>query len=149
MLTDAAHSLKLHGFKNIIFIGDSGGNQSGMANVAEALSAQWGVEVAAIHILEYYRTPPGTPNVLRDLGVITDDMPNDGIHDGAAITLNMMLTDPSSVRWSERVKTGQAIINGVSIADLGESLKLAKAVSDARAERTAEVIKQRIAERQQ
>jgi hypothetical protein len=87
--------------------------------------------------------------VLRDLGVITDDMPNDGIHDGAAITLNMMLTDPSSVRWAERVKTGQAIINGVSIADLGESLKLAKAVSGARAERTAEVIKRRIAERQQ
>tara|TARA_B100002003_G_scaffold178157_1_gene166077 strand:+ start:285 stop:2087 length:1803 start_codon:yes stop_codon:yes gene_type:complete len=149
MLTDAAHSLKMHGFKNIIFIGDSGGNQTGMANVAEALSGQWDGEVAAIHIPEYYRTPPGTPNVLRDLGVITDDMPNDGIHDGAAITLNMMLTDPSSVRWAERVKTGQAIINGVSIADLGESLKLAKAVSGARAERTAEVIKRRIAERQQ
>jgi creatinine amidohydrolase/Fe(II)-dependent formamide hydrolase-like protein len=149
MLTDAAHSLKMHGFKNIIFIGDSGGNQTGMANVAEALATQWGGQVAAIHIPEYYRTPPGTPNVLRDLGVITDDMPNDGIHDGAAITLNMMLTDPSSVRWAERVKTGQAIINGVSIADLGESLKFAKAVSDARAERTAEVIKQRISERQQ
>ena len=76
-------------------------------------------------------------------------MPSDGLHDGAAITLNMMLTDPSSVRWAERVKTDQAVINGFSIADLGRSLELAKLVSDARAERTADVIKQRIAEREQ
>ena len=35
MLTDVAHSLKMHGFRNIIFFGDSGGNQSGHAcNVA-------------------------------------------------------------------------------------------------------------------
>ena len=149
VLTDAAHSLKVHGFENIIFIGDSGGNRSGMANVAEALTAQWNGAAAAIHIAEYYRAPPGTPNVLRDLGVITDDMPSDGLHDGAAITLNMMLTDPSSVRWAERVKTDQAVINGFSIADLGRSLELAKLVSDARAERTADVIKQRIAEREQ
>ncbi|MCH7825026.1 MAG: creatininase family protein, partial [Acidobacteria bacterium] len=148
VLTDAAHSLKMHGFENIIFIGDSGGNRTGMANVAEALTAQWNGEAAAIHIAEYYRAPPGTPNVLRDLGVITDDMPSDGLHDGAAITLNMMLTDPSSVRWAERVKTGQAVINGFSIADLGRSLELAKLVSDARAERTAEVIKRRIEERE-
>jgi len=47
------------------------------------------------------------------------------------------------------VKTDQAVINGFSIADLGRSLELAKLVSDARAERTAEVIKQRIAEREQ
>jgi len=149
VLTDAAHSLKVHGFENIIFIGDSGGNRSGMANVAEALTAQWNGAAAVIHIPEYYRAPPGTPNVLRDLGVITDDMPSDGLHDGAAITLNMMLTDPSSVRWAERVKTDQAVINGFSIADLGRSLELAKLVSDARAERTAEVIKQRIAAREQ
>ncbi|HCQ98943.1 MAG TPA: hypothetical protein DIU48_05955, partial [Acidobacteria bacterium] len=29
MLTDVARSLKVHGFRNIVFIGDSGGNQGG------------------------------------------------------------------------------------------------------------------------
>ena len=147
MLTDAAHSLKMHGFENIIFIGDSGGNQTGMGNVAEALTAGWNGDAGAIHIPEYYRAPPGTPNVLRDLGATTEDMPSDGLHDGAAITLNMMLDDPNSVRWADRVKTRQAVINGFSIADLGGSLELAVAVSDARAERTADIIRQRIAER--
>ena len=44
-------------------------------------------------------------------------MPDDGLHDSPGITLNMMLTDPKSVRWEERVKAGKATINGVSIAD--------------------------------
>ena len=145
VLTDVAHSLKVHGFTNMIFIGDSGGNRAGMENVATALSAKWDGEAAAIHIPEYYRAPPGTPNVLRDLGVTREGMPDDGLHDGAAITLNMMLDDPRSVRWAERMATRQAAINGVSIADLGKTLERAKQVSDARAARTAKVIRERIA----
>ena len=147
VLTDTAESLKAHGFKNIIFIGDSGGNQDGQGNVAEKLTAMWGGEASAFHIGEYYRAPAGTPNVLRDLGVTTDDMPRDGLHDSPGITLNMMLDDPNSVRWAQRVKTGQAVINGVSIADLPRSLELAKAISDARAKRTANVIRDRISAR--
>ncbi len=147
MLTDAAESLKAHGFKNIIFIGDSGGNQGGQSNVAETLTAKWGAAANAIHIGEYYRAPQGTPNVLRDLGVTREGMPSDGLHDSPGITLNMMLDDPDSVRWAARVKTNQAMINGVSIADLGRSLELAKAISDARAKRTADVIRERITEK--
>ena len=147
VLTDVAHSLKVHGFTNIVFIGDSGGNRTGMDSVATALSATWAGEANAIHIPEYYRAPQGTPNVLRDLGVTRAGMPDDGLHDGAAITLNMMLDDPDSVRWAARVATRQAVINGVSIADLGPSLEWARQVSDARARRTAVLIRERIAER--
>ena len=147
VLTDTAESLKAHGFKNIIFIGDSGGNQSGQENVAKKLAATWGGDASAFHIGEYYRAPPGTPNVLRDLGVTTVDMPSDGLHDSPGITLNMMLDDLNSVRWAQRVKTGQAVINGVSISDLSRSLELAKAISDARAKRTAKVIRERISAR--
>ena len=41
LLTDVASSLKANGFKTIVFIGDSGGNQAGMKKVAEALSFKW------------------------------------------------------------------------------------------------------------
>ncbi len=146
VLTDVAHSLKVHGFTNIVFIGDSSGNRAGMENVATALSARWAGYANVMHVPEYYRAPPGTPNVLRELGVTTDGMPSDGLHDNPTITLNMMLDDPRSVRWAARVATRQANINGVSIANLGRSLELAKRVSDARAKRTAQVIRTRIAE---
>ena len=75
---------------------------------------------------------------------MTEDSPRDGIHDSPGITFNMMLDDPSSVRWAERVKTGQAVINGVSIADLGRSLQLAHEIAEARTERTANLIRERI-----
>ena len=40
----------------------------------------------------------------------------------------------------------EPIGTGVSVADLGRSLELARAVSDARAKRTADVIRTRIAD---
>ena len=143
MLTDISESLQQHGFKNIVFIGDSGSNQSGQEAVAEKLTAKWNGEARALHIAEYYRAPPGTPNVLRDLGVTREDMPRDGLHDSPGITMNMMLSDINSVRWAERVKTDQATINGVSIADLPQTLQWAKQISEARAARTADLIRQR------
>ena len=147
VLTDVAHSLKMHGFENIVLIGDSGGNQRGMDNVAIALTEAWGGEAAVHFVPEYYRAPPGSPNVLRDLGAVTDDMTSDALHDNPTITLNMMLDDPASVRWTARVKAGQAVIDGFSIADLGKSLELGRQIADARAERTAKLIKERIASR--
>jgi creatinine amidohydrolase len=145
ILTDVAHSLKMHGFENIIFIGDSGGNQNGQKAVAEKLTAQWNGTPVVAHIPQYYTAPPGTPNVLRQLGVVKEGQADDGLHDSPGITLNMMLADPNSVRWEQRVKAGKATINGVSIADKAKSLDLARKIVDARATRTAGTIRTAIA----
>lgn len=145
MLEDVARSLRAHGFQSIIFIGDSGGNQNGQKVVAEKLNTEWNGSPVVAHIGEYYTAPPGTPNVLRQLGVVTDGQPNDGLHDSPGITLNMMLTDPRSVRWDERVKAGKATINGVSIENKERALALAQQIVDARAERTVTLIKKAIA----
>jgi len=147
VLTDLAESLHQHGFDNIVFIGDSGGNQSGMSNVADALNEKWGGAGAAHFIGEYYRAPEGSRNVLRELGVTHDDMPSDNLHDGAGIALNMMLDDVNSVRWAERVATGEAMINGVDLSDLTQSLNWADEIADARSERTANIIRDRISGR--
>ena len=37
----AARSLAAHGFTDIVLIGDSGGNQRGMEEVATTLNAEW------------------------------------------------------------------------------------------------------------
>jgi len=147
LLTDIAHSLKVHGFKNIIMIGDSGGNQNGQKAVADKLTAQFAGSAFVATIPGYYTAPPGTPNVLRQLGVTKDGMPDDGLHDSPGITLNMMLTDPNSVRWEARVKAKKATINGVDISNLNRSREWARAIVDARANRTVGLIKQAIAEK--
>ena len=147
LLTDIAHSLKVHGFKNIIMIGDSGGNQDGQKAVADKLTAQFAGAAFVATIPGYYTAPPGTPNVLRQLGVTKDGMPDDGLHDSPGITLNMLLTDPNSVRWEARVKAKKATINGVDISNLNRSREWARAIVDARATRTVDLIKQAIAEK--
>lgn len=147
LLTDIAHSLKVHGFKNIIMIGDSGGNQAGQKAVADKLSAQFAGAALVATIPGYYTAPPGTPNVLRQLGVTKGGMPDDGLHDSPGITLNMLLTDPDSVRWEARVKAKKATINGVDISNLNRSREWARAIVEARATRTVELIKQAIAEK--
>lgn len=141
MLTDVAHSLKMHGFRNIIFIGDSGGNQSGQKKVSETLNARWPDTVVA-HIGEYY-TGGSTGRTLTSLGIrsTTDEK----IHDGPGITLNMMVTDPNSVRWEQRVQANKATINGVSIADKAKSLEIGRKIVDARATETVNLIKKAIA----
>jgi hypothetical protein len=144
VLTDVAESLQQHGFRNIVFIGDSGGNQTGMENVANALNAKWGGKSRAHFIGEYYRTPPGSRNVLRERGVTSENDPSDGLHDSPGITLNMMLDDVRSVRWQERVKTDQAVINGLDISDLSQALGWAEEIATSRSERTAQIIRDRI-----
>src|SRR6185436_4615101 len=41
LLTDICRSYKARGFRDIVLVGDSGGNQSGMEKVANALNRKW------------------------------------------------------------------------------------------------------------
>ena len=41
VLEYTARSLRVHGFTDIVFIGDSGGNQEGMREVSEMLNEEW------------------------------------------------------------------------------------------------------------
>lgn len=142
VLEDTARSLqKSTGFRNFVFIGDSGGNQAGMKAVAEKLNAEWPDTVVAF-IPEYY-TYSSVIEYVESIGA--KQTAPEHMHDDIAITLNMLITDPKSVRWEQRVKAGKATINGVSIADQKKSLELAKKVVDFRAAKTVDAIKKAVA----
>ncbi|MEJ2538826.1 MAG: creatininase family protein [Gemmatimonadota bacterium] len=144
MLTDVARSLAAHGFTDIVFIGDSGGNQRGMANVAEALNGRWqGTEVRAHFIPEFY-DGDGTIAFMRDeLGI--EETENDGFHDFYWITVQQMVTDPATVRYDERVEAGLAHINGLSIAPKEEAVEVGKRILEWRADTTARAIRTALA----
>ncbi len=143
VLNDAAESLQAHGFKNIIFIGDSGGNQASQKAVAEKLTAKWAGKALALHIGEYYDYA-GVTKYMTEHGIKQTE-PGDQMHDDAVITLNMFITDPKSVRYDGRVKANKATINGVSVADKAKNTALAKQIVEFRATRTVEAINKAIA----
>jgi creatinine amidohydrolase len=56
LLEAAARSLESHGFTEVLFIGDSGGDQGGMEEVAERLTAEWeGGATKVYALIDFYR----------------------------------------------------------------------------------------------
>ena len=55
VLEHIARSFKVHGFTEILLLGDSGGNQQGQQLAAEKLNREWaGTGVRALHVSDYY-----------------------------------------------------------------------------------------------
>ena len=74
LLSDICRSYKAHGFLDIVLLGDSGGNQAGMENVADALNRKWSAERARVHYLrEYYFEDQWSYNYLKSLGITQID----------------------------------------------------------------------------
>ncbi len=142
LLTDIVHSLKVHGFTNIILIGDSGGNQNGQRAVADSLTTIWQGAPVIAHVQEYYDYAKVAEH-MRSRGLVSGT--SDGLHDDPVITLNMFLADPASVRYDERVAAGLATIDGVSLTDRAKAESLAREIVTFRAAMTVEAINKAIA----
>jgi len=142
LLTDIAESLQAHGFKNVIFIGDSGGNQKGQQTVADTLTTKWAGKALALHIGEYYDYASVAKYML---GQGIGEGKSDNMHDDPIITLNMFIDDPNSVRYDARIKANKATINGHSIADRAKATAQAKQIVESRATKTIEAINKAIA----
>ena len=142
VLTDIAHSLRQHGFKTIIYIGDSGGNQPGQRYVADSLNKLWNADPMVLHIQDYYTYNKVGEHMGKK---IVEDSAGDGLHDDPIITLNMFATDPKSIRYEERVKANKATINGFSVADRKKNADLAKEIIEFRTQYTIDAINKSIA----
>ena len=97
MLEAAARSFKLHGFRDIVFIGDHGGYQKDERNVADRLNREWAATPARAHaIAEYYRVTTSTyADALRKRGFTNDEI---GTHAGVADTSLTLALTPGMVR---------------------------------------------------
>ena len=143
LLGDIVTSYKVGGFKNIIMIGDSGGNGRGMTAVATKFTELWKGDPFVAHVPEHY-TYSVVSKEMASRGLIKEGT-SDQLHDDPIISLNMFMADPKSIRFDERVKAGKASINGVSIADRKKNLEMGRAIVDFRANYTAEAIKKAMA----
>ncbi|MCC7126471.1 MAG: creatininase family protein [Acidobacteria bacterium] len=142
LLTDTAESLIAHGFKQVFFIGDSGGNQGGQRAVAEALNTKYAGKSLVAHIQEYYDYA-SVSEFMATKGL--KEGKSDGLHDDVVITLNMYVQDPKSVRFDERVKAGKTTINGVDISNKAKNAEWGKQIVAFRTDHTIAAINKAIA----
>lgn len=141
LLVDIGASLAQHGFEHVVYIGDSGGNQRGQMNAAATLNERWG-RTRAHHIAEYYDNS-GVIARMEELGVVEGE--SDGFHDYYWVTAMQMVTDPSTVRYDERVVAGMATINGLSIAPKEETVEIGRQLIQWRVDQTENAINAAIA----
>ena len=114
LLDAAARSLQVHGFKEILFIGDSGGNQAGMTAVAAKLNEEWkdkGTRVFALTSYYedsrvYYRAW-----LQAQFGYDEDTV---GSHAGISDTSQMLFIHPAGVRKDQIKPWGGPQDSGVS-----------------------------------
>ena len=142
VLEYAARSLKQHGFRNIIFIGDSGPNQDGQNAVAATLTAEWTGSGTRVHAIPgYYRSDPdGDAAIMIARGIKREQIGN---HADPRDTSQMMAIDPSMVRNSKIV--AQDGKNGIQGDPRGSTPEIGRALLDKNLGRTVEMIKQAIA----
>jgi creatinine amidohydrolase/Fe(II)-dependent formamide hydrolase-like protein len=138
LLTEIAESMRVHGFQHIILIGDSGGNQKGMEEVARELTAKWSGGKTTIHFIPEYYDYPGLQEWLETQGVKQVD---EGLHDDYAITSQMMVVDPTTVRMKQRQAKGKFSINGVKLAPAAQTIARGKKIVAYRAQLTVEAIR--------
>jgi len=96
----AARSLRQHGFRDIVLLGDHGGYQHDLQVVADRLNREWpasGQRATRAHAIpEYYRaSDEGFAQLLRERGFRDDEI---GTHAALKDTSLMLAIDPGAVR---------------------------------------------------
>jgi creatinine amidohydrolase/Fe(II)-dependent formamide hydrolase-like protein len=142
LLIDICACFRTHGFENIVLIGDSGGNQTGMKAVAARLNAKWAGGKTRVHFIPEYYDYPGVTSWLESQGI---KQKPEGLHDDFVITAIMMTVDPTTVRMKQRIAAGKFRINGVELAPAEKTIEWGKKLVDFRAETTVKAIKKSIA----
>ena len=94
VLEYAARSLVQHGFTDVAFIGDSGGNQAGQQAVAKRLNDEWEGSGQRVHHVTAYYPGPGD-NWLIEQGETRDDV---GSHASIHDTASLLYLNPSMLR---------------------------------------------------
>jgi len=147
LLTDICSSLRQHNFQNIFLIGDSGGNQDGMRNVATALNSEWqGDSTRVYYIPEYYSEDIWSYDFLKQLGYtqLPDEADSfrNSIHTDLHYESIMAVADPRLVRAHVRLRNGKYEVHGVEIESESELVELGEKLTKYRADITVKAMRE-------
>ena len=138
VLADMANSLRGQGFKDIVMVGDSGGNLNGMKDAANSLNAEWKGQGVVHFIPEYYNYADVEQFEEKVLGVHEK---LEGYHDDYYISAIISTVSTDAIRMPERIKAGKFVINGVPLAPIAKTIENGKKMVAFRTEVTVAAIK--------
>jgi len=95
----AARSFRNSGFRDIVLLGDSGGNWQGLQKVAAMLNKEWSGHKARVHYIDKFNRGAKFQSWLRAQGETNKSI---GTHAGIMDTSVLLAVDPSMVRMDKR-----------------------------------------------
>ena len=127
LLEYTARSLKVHGFTNILMIGDSGGNQAGMKRVSEMLTEEWLADGVRVHYVSDWYTSTAFDEWLIDRGETEETI---GTHAGLLDTALLLAVAPEHVR-TDNMSVGKGFdIDGVTGDPTGATAEMGQVGMD-------------------
>lgn len=149
MLYDIGDYLRSMGFKEIYYLGDSGGNARGMQAASDSLTKVYAGSPDKVyfkHVAEYYNhTSVVQPYIQNELKIpeqirIGASQGSSGLHEELGIDATLALADPQAIRFEQRVKAGQAEINGIKFESLAWLQDIGRKVANVRVTATVNAI---------
>ena len=142
IVSGAARSFRQHGFRDIVLIGDHGGYQGQLGEIARRLNREWSASPARVHFIPaYYRAASeGFNQLLRSKGLSDSQI---GSHAGAADTSLLLAVDPARVR-ADRLQGGDEAATGIVGDPSRASAALGKMGNDMTVDQTVEAIRQAV-----
>lgn len=124
LLVHAGRSLKAGGFTTVLFLGESGGNRTGMRSAATQLNALWQDTAKAFWVDDYYTKSHADQRayITERLGIAAADI---GGHANIQDTSELLFVNPAHVRPAKIAPGGGYANSGVTgdptkaTADLG------------------------------
>ena len=145
VVESAARGFKLHGFRDIVVLGDHGSTQPAQKAVAARLNREWAATPVRVHAVEeYYRASDAEfRQLLKARGYREDEL---GRHAGLTDTSLMLAVDPRMVRMG-RLQPRPAAGDGVDGDPSRASAELGRLGVELIVTRTVDAIKKSIASR--
>jgi creatinine amidohydrolase/Fe(II)-dependent formamide hydrolase-like protein len=127
LLEHAARSLKAGGFRDVLLIGDSGGNQNGMRDVAAKLNAEWKGSGYRAHYIGDYYTKSAVDAWKYAAAKLKIPEADAAGHAGIGDTSELLFVNPSLIRMDKFAPGGGFQDSGVT----GDPTKASAALGEA------------------
>lgn len=141
LLTDVCASFRTHGFRDVVLLGDSGGNQAGMKAVAERLTKKWAGTPTRVHFIPEFYDEPDLDAWLEKQGIKQTD---EGYHDDFTQSAELAAIDPTLIRMTQRRAAGKFTINGVALDPVATTADWGRKIIALRADVTVAAIRKKV-----
>lgn len=137
LLGDIITSVSLHGFKEIVVVGDSFDSQADIVRAVTQRNPE-NTNGANVRYLSEFYNYDDVRSFLKERGI--QERP-ESFHEELAFSLQLLAIDPDAVRYDERLRGAGRTLGGIDLGDKAGLIALGNEILQRRAEQIARALR--------